>query len=130
MAEAARTLGMYFATFKIRALKLGVYKPNQGGKGFKAAHNKIEDENLFIEGSATRREIIKRRLIKNQLIPYVCEICEQEPLWKGKKLVLVLDHRNGYSTDHRIENLRFLCPNCNSQQPTFYRSGGMADTPS
>jgi hypothetical protein len=26
---------------------------------------------------------------------------------------------NGDTFDYRIENLRLLCPNCNSQQPTF-----------
>jgi hypothetical protein len=31
---------------------------------------------------------------------------------------LVLDHINGVSGDNRPTNLRLLCPNCNSQQPT------------
>jgi 5-methylcytosine-specific restriction endonuclease McrA len=33
--------------------------------------------------------------------------------------VLVLDHVNGAKHDWRLENLRLLCPNCNSQTPTF-----------
>jgi 5-methylcytosine-specific restriction endonuclease McrA len=32
---------------------------------------------------------------------------------------MVLDHRNGDNTDNRLDNLRLLCPNCNSQQATF-----------
>ena len=32
---------------------------------------------------------------------------------------MVLDHINGINNDHRLENLRMLCPNCNSQQDTF-----------
>jgi 5-methylcytosine-specific restriction endonuclease McrA len=33
--------------------------------------------------------------------------------------VLHLDHINGINNDNRRENLRFLCPNCHSQTPTY-----------
>ena len=39
--------------------------------------------------------------------------------WHGKPLSLVLDHINGIFNDNRKKNLRFLCPNCNSQTVTF-----------
>jgi hypothetical protein len=39
-------------------------------------------------------------------------------VWNGKPLKLVLDHINGVNGDNRVENLQFLCPNCNSQQNT------------
>jgi Zn-finger nucleic acid-binding protein len=31
---------------------------------------------------------------------------------------LILDHINGVSDDHRLENLRMLCPNCNATLET------------
>lgn len=31
---------------------------------------------------------------------------------------MILDHINGVSNDHRKENLRMVCPNCNSQLET------------
>jgi hypothetical protein len=39
-------------------------------------------------------------------------------LWNGKPLALVLDHVNGNNTDNNPNNLRLLCPNCDSQLPT------------
>ncbi|MDQ2865095.1 MAG: hypothetical protein M3R51_02605 [Candidatus Eremiobacteraeota bacterium] len=30
-----------------------------------------------------------------------------------------LDHINGVRVDHRLENLRMLCPNCHSQTETY-----------
>lgn len=38
---------------------------------------------------------------------------------KVKKLTLQLDHINGKNNDHRIENLRLLCPNCHSITETY-----------
>lgn len=37
----------------------------------------------------------------------------------GQSLSLQLDHINGINNDHRLENLRFLCPNCHSQTNTY-----------
>ena len=46
-----------------------------------------------------------------------------EPLkWNGKLLRPILDHKDGNRFDNSPGNLQFLCPNCDSQQPT--RGGG------
>lgn len=69
-------------------------------------------------GSRTGRRAIKDKIIKNQLLPYKCSECSITE-WNGKTLALHLDHVNGIHNDNRLENLRFLCPNCHSQTPTY-----------
>ena len=50
--------------------------------------------------------------------PEICEKCETGTEYNGLPLVLEIDHIDGNSWDHREHNLRFLCPNCHSQQTT------------
>jgi len=62
---------------------------------------------------------LKKRLVHESLLENKCYECEMGPEWRGKPLVLRLDHINGTPTDYRIENLRLLCPNCDSQSSTY-----------
>lgn len=48
-----------------------------------------------------------------------CAICKIDATWNNQPLALVLDHINGQSNDWSISNLRLVCPNCDSQLPTF-----------
>lgn len=77
------------------------------------------NEDVFVENSTYARHNIKKRLIKQKLIEYKCSLCPNEGFHNEKPLVLQLDHVNGINNDNRLENLRFLCPNCHSQQETF-----------
>ncbi len=64
------------------------------------------------------RGAIKRRLIGAGILKNVCDECGLDQ-WRGKPLSIQIDHRNGIRNDHRLENLRMLCPNCHSQTDTF-----------
>lgn len=120
MAEAASRLGLHFNTFKKKATKLGVYKPNQSGKGISKPMPILIKTDDILEGKHPQYSTfkLKNRLFKEGLKFNKCEICGISE-WNNKKLNCQLDHIDGDRTNHRILNLRILCPNCHSQTETF-----------
>jgi hypothetical protein len=80
---------------------------------------KVNASELFIEKSKYRQHTIRLHFKKLKCISYICQICKCEPFHMNKELILNLDHINGINNDHRLENLRWLCPNCHSQTDTF-----------
>lgn len=73
---------------------------------------------LFSSNSKHARATLRRIIITDSLLPYKCAICGIKE-WNNKTLSLELDHINGINNDNRLENLRFLCPNCHSQTTTY-----------
>jgi len=64
------------------------------------------------------RNTVKTRIIAENLIEYKCKFCENDGFWNGVKISLILDHINGINNDNHLENMRFLCPNCNATLET------------
>lgn len=91
----------------------------------KIANNKKTFEQILILGSPvdlkTKREQLYRALIQCG-VSYVCTGCGIGPTWNERVLTLEIDHINGNHWDNRLENLRFLCPNCHSQEKETNRS--------
>lgn len=78
----------------------------------------IKPEDLLRKNCKHQRTVLRKHILQNNLLEYRCAICGIKE-WNGKMLSLELDHINGINDDNRLENLRFLCPNCHSQTSTY-----------
>lgn len=76
-------------------------------------------EYYLTENSQINRFHLKKRLVKEGYKKYECEKCGNNGSWNNENLTLQLDHVNGIYNDNRLENIRFLCPNCHSQTNTY-----------
>lgn len=52
-------------------------------------------------------------------MPFFCNNCGISNEWNGKTLNFILDHIDGNATNNFKDNLRLICPNCDSQLPTY-----------
>lgn len=85
------------------------------GKGREAR----DEENIFCENSTATQSTLRKWYIKGQYTDYKCAICGLPPIWNGKELTLTLDHIDGNNKNNVLSNLRWICPNCDRQLPTF-----------
>lgn len=125
LAEVLRKLGKKQAGgtqahYKRRIIELGLDCSHFKGRGWNkagtSANRKSSDEILILRKSGGRAKPnqLRRALIETG-IPYICSKCQCTSEWMGNPLVLDVDHINENWLDDRVENLRFLCPNCHSQ---------------
>ena len=75
-------------------------------------------ELLLVNGSGTQSYKLKKRLFEAGIKKPQCELCGWAEKAKDGRIPVELDHINGSHSDNRLENLRILCPNCHSLQPT------------
>ena len=75
--------------------------------------------NTFVQNSTTAQKTLRKLYKEGNYTEYKCSICGLDPFWNGKELTLTLDHINGDNRDDRLENLRWVCPNCDRQLDTF-----------
>ena len=89
------------------------------GNQLQSVSAKYSLEEILVENSSYANiSRLKQRLINEGKMEYKCQKCGISE-WLGNPLTLQLDHINGVNNDHRLTNLRFLCPNCHSQTDTY-----------
>ncbi|WP_055626279.1 HNH endonuclease signature motif containing protein [Streptomyces hirsutus] len=84
-------------------------------------------ENLLVEQPPAQARRIPSDRIKWAMtalgVPEQCTLCGTGSLWRGRSLPLEVDHVDGDWRNNRIENLRFLCPNCHSTTDNYRGRG-------
>lgn len=98
------------------------FKGQSWNKGMKFPSTTKPEEVLVYNAQNKREKTSKlRKALLALKVDYKCSICSNIGIWESQKLILQIDHINGDPLDNTKENLRFLCPNCHSQQSTFSR---------
>ncbi|MDD9382363.1 HNH endonuclease signature motif containing protein [Streptomyces sp. ZAF1911] len=94
------------------------------------ARRRAEDVLQLLEaGSSREKTVVLRRALDDLGVPHLCNECGTGDTWRGKRLVLEIDHINGDRLDNRRDNLRYLCPSCHSQTMTFSNRSRPRNTP-
>lgn len=130
-----------FCSDKCRNEYISEHKNDANGKigsriaGVNASRTKWEEVKLSIKSTGeypftsstndTRRTVVRRYL--EETVGHKCAICGISE-WNGQPVPLVVDHIDGDSTNHSVENLRLLCYNCDAQTDTFKRRGNRVST--
>lgn len=120
MAQAAVKLNLHFNTFKRYAIKFNCYLTNQSGKGLKKPIPvKVSTEDI-LSGKFPEFQTfkLKNRLLDEKIFINECSICKISE-WNNKPLNMELDHIDGNRSNHKLQNLRLLCPNCHAQTDTY-----------
>jgi hypothetical protein len=125
-ALGLRPAGGNHLTMKRHAKRLNAdtshFNNDRRVRGIRAHQRRIElpPDVVFRADSSVCSKVLRHHVLRHDVVaPYACALCGNSGQHNGKPLTLQLDHANGVYNDNRVENLRWLCPNCHSQTETY-----------
>jgi hypothetical protein len=80
-------------------------------------HQHYERVDSWLKNNTKIGKSTARRYL-TETTSYKCSCCNLDS-WLGNSIVLEIDHTDGNPFNNRPENLRWICPNCHSQTPTY-----------
>lgn len=125
LSDACRKLGLITTKGNRDTIKKYIYKYKLDISHFTYSKRSTNDfskkelKDILVSNSSFSTKQLKKRLYEKGIKKPICELCGQDEIWNGMKITLILDHINGINNDNRLENLRIICPNCDSGLPTF-----------
>lgn len=91
--------------------------PNQKDNHEQREQYSIDE--IFVENSKVTQKVLRGYIARHNILEYKCQNCGCDGTWLSRDIALEVDHINGNNSDNRIENLRYLCPNCHALTKTY-----------
>ena len=99
---------------------------NSSGMCSKCLKKHKDEERIRIWKETGDTGCVATSTLKNCIRDYIfhqqegmCAICHMKAEWNGMELHFILDHFDGDASNNDEDNLRLICPNCDSQLDTY-----------
>lgn len=113
LSKMAVELGVPEISIWRRCKQLGLEFKNGGKRTKLDLHEILEGKHPQFQTNKLKQRLLNEGVMENK-----CSCCGISE-WNNKPITMQLDHIDGNSKNHLLENLRMLCPNCHSQTDTW-----------